>query len=292
MGTGCRLRVHGWGRIVSINRSRLLVVATIGCWVAWGSTAAADWASCQSKPTRTCLLDEALRGDHGPLASKDRLDVIILTDYRNHPEYLTAADIDEAKRQVTGQPAYPTLRLFYFALAANGLVAANQVQEALDLIPSLDVGMRNSALNEITAALIRAGKLDEVPIFGKPMLADPRTIFETAVKMLAGRGQIEQALAFMALNPAIRPDEKEMFVAVGVAYAKRGDPKMAARFYDKAQSEVAAQMPAAVQDDTAMELRFKQIILRALHGDTDGAKAALSPPCRTNRPIVSRSIAT
>jgi hypothetical protein len=263
----------------------MLVAATIGCWVAWGSTAEADWASCQSKPTRTCLLDEALRGDHGPLAGKDRLDVIILTDYRNHPEYLTAADIDEAKRQVTGQPAYPTLRLFYFALAANGLVAASQVQEALDLIPSLDVGMRDSALNEITAALIRAGKLDEVPIFGKPMLADPRTIFETAVKMLAGKGQIEQALAFMALNPSIRPDEKEMFLAVGVAYARRGDPKMAARFYDKAQSEVAAQMPAAVQDDTAMELRFEQIILRALHGDTDGAKAALKElPAVSDKP--------
>jgi tetratricopeptide (TPR) repeat protein len=265
---------------VTVNRG--LVAAAMLCFLTtWSSTADADWVACQGKPTRACLLEEALRGDNGPLAGKDRLDVLCLTDFRNHPEYLTAADVDEAKRQVTSQPVSPTApRLLYFALAATGLVAANRVQEAFDLISSLEVGMRTSAVNEVTGALIKADELDEVPIFGRRMLADPRSVFDTAVKLLADKGKIEQALAFMALNPAVLPDEKEMFEAVGVAYAVRGDAKMAARFYDKAQSILEAQQPSAVQDDVAMELRLVRISLQALRGDTDGAKAALKelPP--------------
>lgn len=271
---------------MSVNRSRVLVVAVIGCWVAWGSTAAADWVGCQAKPTRECLLDEALRGDHGPLMGKDRLDFIIQTDYRNHPEYLTAADIDEAKRQVASQAGPSTAsRYYYFSLAATGLIAAKRVQEAFDLIPNLEVGWRVSALDQMAVALINADALDEVPIFGRPMLADPRSIFDIAVKTLAGKDKIEQALAFMALNPAVRPAQKEMFEAVGAAYAVRGDAKMAARFYDKAQSEVEMLAPSAVQDDAAMELRFDQMILRALRGDTDGVKAALKEmPAVSDKP--------
>jgi hypothetical protein len=243
---------------------------------AWSSTADADWAACQGKPTRACLLEEALRGDNGPLAAKDRLDVLVLTDFRNHPEYLTAADIDEAERQVTSLSASPAAsRLLYFALAAAGLVATNRIQEAFDLIPSLDVGMRIGALDEMTGALINADELDEVPIFGRRMLADPRSVFDAAVRVLAYKGKIEQALAFMVLNPAVLPDEMEMFVAVGVAYTLRGDPKMAARFYDKAQSILETQEPSAVQDDVFMKLRLARISLQALRGDTDGAKAAL-----------------
>jgi tetratricopeptide (TPR) repeat protein len=271
--------------VVTVNRG--LVAAAILCVLTgWSSTADADWAACQGKPTRACLLEEAWRGDNGPLAGKDRLDVLILTDFRNHPEYLTAADIEEAKRQVTSQPVSPTAtRLFYFALAATGLVAANRVQEAFDLMPSLDVGMRNAALNELTVALIKADALDEVPIFGRRMLADPRSVFDTAVKTLADQGKIEQALAFMAVNPTVLPDEKEMLVAVGVAYALRGEPKMAARFYDKAQSILELQQPSAVQDDVSMQLRLVRISLQALRGDTDGAEAALQQlPAVSDKP--------
>jgi hypothetical protein len=211
--------------VVTVNRG--LVAAAILCFLtAWSSTADADWAACQGKPARACLLEEALRGDNGPLAGKDRLDFLVLTDFRNHPEYLTAADVDEAERQVTSLSASPAAsRLLYFALAAAGLVATNRIQEAFDLIPSLDVGMRIGALDEMTGALINADELDEVPIFGRRMLADPRSIFDAAVRVLAYKGKIEQALAFMALNPAVLPDETEMFVAVGVAYTLRGDPQ-------------------------------------------------------------------
>jgi hypothetical protein len=81
------------------------MAAAIICWIGWGSTARADWASCRSKPTRSCLLDEALRGGDGQLTGKERLDVMALTGYRTHPDYLTNADIDEAKRQLISQPA-------------------------------------------------------------------------------------------------------------------------------------------------------------------------------------------
>ncbi|MBR0707131.1 MULTISPECIES: hypothetical protein [Bradyrhizobium] len=259
--------------------------AAIVGWITWGSTARADWASCQSKPTRTCLLEEALRGDQGPLVGKERLDVLALTNYRSHPQYLTAADIDEAKRQLMSQPAsQPASRWQYFAVAATGLIAADQVQEALDLISDLDAGWRNNALSEVIRALIKADKLDDIPVFGRPMVADPRHVFKTAVTMLAEQGKIEQALAFSALYPAGAPDA-DTLEALGVAYAKRGDQKMAARFYDKAQSVVEQRAPGVVQDHTDMELRFDRIILRAARGDTDGVKAALKElPAVSDKP--------
>ena len=264
-----------------VNRSSLLFVAATGCWMAWGSTASADWASCQAAPTRNCLLDEALRGDKGRLAGKDRIDFLVQTNYRNHPEYLTAADIDEAKQQATDQAGTPTARYNYFLLATTGLLATKRVQEAFDLVSVLDVGWRINAVNQMTIALINADQLDDVPVFGRSMLADPRGIFDTAVQTLAGKDKIEQALALMELNPVDRPDQKEMLVAIGAAYAVRGDPKMAARFYDKAQSELERQKSgAAIQDDTAIELRFDRMVLQALRGDFDGVKAALKelPP--------------
>src|SRR5215471_21061128 len=94
-----RWRSSSWGvRMVLVKRSRLLVLAAATCWIGWTATAHADWAACQRKPTRACLLEEALRGDGAPLAGKDRLDVLIFAGAVIHPEYLTAADIDEALR--------------------------------------------------------------------------------------------------------------------------------------------------------------------------------------------------
>lgn len=260
---------------MKVNRIRALAVATTCGWVAWGSAASADWASCQSAPTRSCLLDEALDGEHGQLSGKERLDVIALTGYRNHPEYLAPEDIEEAKRQGMSRPALPpTLRWQYFSLAATGLIAANRTQEAFDLMSELDPPWVGNALNEMIRALVKADRLDEIPVFGRPMLADPRNVFSTAAKMLAEQGKIEQALVFVALNPAGPPD-LDLLTSLGVAYAKRGDSKMAARFYDRAQSSVESQKVYAVQDDTVMELGLKLIAVRAARGDIDGARAAL-----------------
>ncbi len=102
------------------NRSRLLAAAAIGCWTAWGSTAHADWVSCQNKPTRDCLLEEAFRGDGAPLTGKDRLDVMIQGGAIIHPEYAAALDIAEAQRlaQSTGN----IIGLNYALLAIRGLV--------------------------------------------------------------------------------------------------------------------------------------------------------------------------
>jgi tetratricopeptide (TPR) repeat protein len=263
----------------------LATAAAIVGWISWGSTASADWASCRSKPTRTCLLDEALGGDHGQFVGKERLDVLALTSYRSHPEYLTTADIDEAKLQLMSKPApQPALRWQYFTLAATGLIATDRVQEALDLIPVLDDGWRNNALNEVIRALIKADRLDDIPLFGRPMLADPRYVYSTAAKVLAEQGKIEQALAFAALNPAGEPSA-DMLQALGVAYARRGDHKMAARFYDKVQSYVTQRAPSVVQDHTAIELRFDQILLQAARGDADGTRAALKElPAVSDKP--------
>jgi hypothetical protein len=292
-GTLLRLRVvtsPTWGKqTVRVNCIRLAMAAAIVGWISWGSTARADWASCQSTPTRSCLLDEALRSGDGQLTGKERLDVMALTGYRNHPEYLAPADIEEAKQQVMGrQASSPALRWQYFSLATTGLVAADRIQEAYDLMSELDAGWVNSALDEVIRALIKADKLDEIPVFGRPVLADPRHVFNTAVKTLADQGNIEQALVLTALHPTGLPDE-DTLTWLGVAYAKRGDGKTAARFYARAQANIEGKKVYSVTDDTAIELRFKQIVLQAVRGDIDGVRTALKdcPRCRAG-PIEPR----
>jgi hypothetical protein len=85
-----------------VKQSRLLLLAAATCWIGWAATAddavSADWAACQRKPTRACLLEEALSRDGAPLAGKDRLDVLVFAGAIIHPEYATAADIAEAVR--------------------------------------------------------------------------------------------------------------------------------------------------------------------------------------------------
>src|SRR5262245_21514111 len=101
-----------------VKQSRLLVLAAATCWIGCASTADGDWAACQRKPTRACLLEEALSRDGAPLAGKDRLDVLMLGGAILHPEYATAADIDEAVRLAKAPGG-----LNYANLAIQGLVA-------------------------------------------------------------------------------------------------------------------------------------------------------------------------
>jgi hypothetical protein len=151
---------------VSVSRSRLLVAAAIGCWVALGSTAEADWASCQSKPTRGCLLEEALRGESGPLTGKDRLDVLIEAGALDHLNYATAGDFKEAQR-LAKDPTPSALRLRYLYLAIRGLAANKEWQDAFDLVASSND--QQLGFGELTRALVKAGMPDRVVPFGKQM---------------------------------------------------------------------------------------------------------------------------
>ena len=75
--------------MLKVKRS-LSVIAAVACWTGWAPAAHADWATCQAKPTRACLMEEALRGDSGPLTGKDRLDVLVQGGALSHSEVITA----------------------------------------------------------------------------------------------------------------------------------------------------------------------------------------------------------
>jgi hypothetical protein len=272
---------------------RHIVTASILCWLAaWSSAAHADWAACQHKPTRACLLEEALRGDNGPLTGKDRLDVLALTGYRDHPEFLTPADIDEATRQVTSQPPLPlSPRIVYAALAIKGLVATKRFQEASDLAAHLESPIHLSALHELTRDLIKAGEWEKAPIFASQMSAvtDPEGLVGEAVRDFTEMGKIEEALAVMALNlSSSAATTSDMLEAVGFAYAKRGDPQLAARFYDRAQV-ILEWSRRPVDDGSAMEFYFGQMSLKAYRGDIEGVRTALTqpPPTFSTTPAAS-----
>ena len=127
--------LEGGSKMMTVHCRLLAALAVVFGLAGWGATAHADWAACQRKPTRACLLEEALRGDGAPLAGKDRLDILILAGAAIHPEYATDADIDEALRQAKAATGY---NAYYFAnLAIRGLVARKRTQEAADLVASL-----------------------------------------------------------------------------------------------------------------------------------------------------------
>ncbi len=104
--------------MVIVKRGGLLALAAATCWIGWGSTVQADWVGCQKKPTRGCLLEEAFRGDSGPLTGKDRLDVMLQGGALAHPEYLAAADIAEAQRLAQSTPAATPLVVLLSPLSA------------------------------------------------------------------------------------------------------------------------------------------------------------------------------
>ena len=255
----------------------------------WASTAHADWRACQRQPTRACLLEEALRGDGAPLAGKDRLDVLILAGAIIHTEYATAADIDEAVRQAKSTPTGYN----YASLAVRGLVAENRLQQAADLVASLRGALQYSAIFELARALAKAGDFDaSVALFDRiaPTL-DPSTRYTAGrirvveyVKAAAEGGKIEDALLIMMSIQADYPpfpdyQLADMRMAVGEAYAIRGDTRRAQRLFDvgrqsleKARHDVA---PSA-----ADSIRFSLISLSALRGDADAVRTALQqlPP--------------
>jgi tetratricopeptide (TPR) repeat protein len=259
-----------------VHRSRRVALAVVACWIGWGSIAHADLASCQKKPTRACLLEEALRSDSAPLAGKERLDVLLEGEAINHLDSVTPADIEEAERQAKSNRSVTA----YFYLAVRALVAAHREKQAFDLVMSLGDVMRQAGFSVLTRDLVKAGEVDQVFVYGRQVTPplDPKGVFVTLVQTLAEMGKIEEALAVIVTLPGSISELNmtDMLTAVGQAYVKRGDTRTAQGFFDKAKATLEAGLgqPNAV-GSTATQLRFALISVQALRGDTEGVKTAL-----------------
>jgi hypothetical protein len=271
------------GSMVIVKRGRLLVLAAATCWIGWGSAVHADWASCQKKPTRDCVLEEAFRGNSGPLTGRDRLDVMVRGGALLHPEYLTAADIAEAQR--LAQSIRDTTGWNYAFLAVHGLVATNQKQQAIDLIASLGSAAQTLAINYVVRDLVKADDLETALALPDRMQPRPdslhmptvrNTVVIAAVKALAEFGKIDAALLLMVGQKHVTEGEiGDMLTAVGQAFLKRGDAKLAERAFDQAERNLEAARHYTSQRSGEMQFRFASIRLLALRGQTDAVNAAL-----------------
>jgi len=267
--------------MVIVKRSRLLILAAATCWIGWAATADADWAACQRQPTRACLLEEALRGDGAPLAGKDRLDVLILAGAIVHPEYATAADIDEAVRQAKDPSGYN-----YANLAIQGLVAGNRTQQAADLVasfPPRSVEL-HLAFTQLVRALAKAGDLDTAtalldrmaPTFEpttRDMLAHSSLV--QSVRMLAEIGRTEDAILVMTTQKNLTGlDVPEMWLSVAQAYISRGEAWRAQRVLDLAGRMLEENRRYAMGSAEEYN-RWSLMSLSALRGDPEAVKTAL-----------------
>jgi hypothetical protein len=178
--------------MVAVDRGWVVVLTAVFCWAALGSMARADWTACQSKPTRSCILEEALGGENGPLAGKERLDVLLQANVLNHLEFATTADIKEAQR-LAKDPSGAR----YVYLAIRGFAAANQWEDAFDVVVSANYGMHGVAFAELTRALVKAGHPDRVVALAKRMPPSLDSTYMAAqfAGALAGAGKIDDALA-------------------------------------------------------------------------------------------------
>lgn len=273
---------NGEETVTVLVRGRRAALAALALMIG-GTTAQADWTACQSKPTRACVSEEALRGDSGPLPAKERLDVLMQAGVMLHPEYATPDDLAEALR--LAQSAHDLSVVNYAMLAIRGLVATNQKQPALELVGSFTGAMQTIAIGEITRALVKAGDLDtalalpdriQPPLDQKSVPGFRNSIAVDSAKTLADNDKIEQALALIAEQRTL-PDYQlaEMQAAVGQAYAKRGDSKAAKDFFDRAENSLESARQAAVGPGPQLQLRYPSIRLQALRGDGDALKAAL-----------------
>ncbi len=267
--------------MVIVKRSRLLVLAAATCWIGWAAMAHADWAACQRKPTRVCLLEEALRGGGAPLAGKDRLDVLMFAGAIVHPEYATAADIDEAVR-----PAKDPTGFNYASLAIQGLVAENRAQQAADLVASFPP--RSAVLNltfaQLVRALVKAGDLDTaaalldrmVPALEptmRDMLAHSNLV--QSVRTLAEIGRTEDALLVLATQKNLTGlDVPEMWLAVAQAYVSRGETRRAQRVLDLAGRMLEENRRYAMGSAEEYN-RWSLMSLSALRDDAGAVKTAL-----------------
>lgn len=269
--------------MIAVSCRRMAVFSAVVCLAGLGSSAHADWTACQSKPSRACLLQEALGGGGAPLAGKDRLDVLIQGNATSQPGFVTAADIDEALRQAKSNnigQAFP-----YAVFAIRGLVAANQKQQAMDLVAGFHGAILNLAFAELTRTLAKAGDVDtSAALLDRiaPTLDQSARGYlghiriSESVKTLASAGKIDDALPLMMSVQTEYPesDVAEMQMAIAQAYVTRGDAKTARRYFD-----LAGQALEKGQQYTlgagAEQQRFTAVALSALRGDTDAVKAGL-----------------
>src|SRR5262249_18284407 len=154
---------------------------------------------------RECLLQEAFRGDSGPLTGKDRLDVLIQGGVLSHPEWATASDVVEAQRLARSTPNITGL--YYALLAIQGLIASNQKQQAVDLVASLSGAVQTASITETVRGLIKANDLQlalalpdrmQPPLDAKQKPSVLREVVLAAVKALAETGKTDGALMVIA----------------------------------------------------------------------------------------------
>jgi tetratricopeptide (TPR) repeat protein len=285
-----------------IERSGMFVLAVIISGVGWGSTAEADWAACQTKPTRVCLMEEALRGDGGPLTGKERLDVLVQGGALSHSEIITPADTAEAQRLAGATPNLSNL--YYASLAVHGLIATNQKQQAINLVASLAApgqtvslsALQNWAFREVVTELVKAGDVetalavpDKIQPLGPKVVPElHQTGFLAVVNALAGADKVDQALMLMAgqkyLNEISIANPQ---TAIGQAYLKRGDSKLAQSAFDQASKNQEAGMRYSV--GSSVQVRFISIKLLALQGKVDEVNAALAQLRSDNAASSNRS---
>jgi len=268
---------------VKLAPSRLWAAALIACWFGFGSTAWADWAGCQTKPTQDCLLEEAFHGDRGPLTGKERIDVMIAGGVLAHPEWADAADIAEAQR--LAQSTTDVTGIYYTLLTIHGLVAANQKQQAIDFIAALPSTRQTTAINELVRELVKVGDPEtalaipdrmQPPLDPKAVLRTRNDIVVTTIKALADNGKTDRALMIIAdqkyLTEATIAD---LQAAVGQAFAKRGDAKLAEGAFAQADRNLEAARRYSARPAADMQFRFASIRVLALRGKVDEVNAAL-----------------
>ncbi|QQO12859.1 hypothetical protein JJB99_25955 [Bradyrhizobium diazoefficiens] len=263
--------------------NRLWTIALFACWFSSGSTAWADWASCQTKPTQDCLLEEAFHADNGPLTGKDRIDVLIAGGALAHPDWATAADIAEAER--LAKATTELTGIYYTMLAIHGLVAANQKQQAIDLVASLPSARQTIPINELVRQLVKAGDPEAalgLPDRMQPPL-DPKVVVRTrnditvaTIRALAENGKTDRALTMIAdqkyLTEATTAD---LQAAVGQAFAKRDEAKLAEGAFDQADKNLEAARRYSVRPAADMQFRLASVRVLALRGKVDAVNAAL-----------------
>lgn len=265
------------------HRFWLTALASLACAMSGALPVHADWATCRSKPTRACVLEEAFSSNGRPLAGKERLDVLIQASVLLHIEYATAADIAEA--QQLSQSAQNANVTSYALIAIKGLVAANQKQQALDLVGTFGGSTQLIGIAELARSLVKADDLDTALALADRLQPppDPKNIYGTrsviaieAVKELADVGKIEKARALMMEQRFITESQlADMQVALGRAYAKRGDTKSAKEFYDQAEKNLRTALDKLRVRGGEIPLRFSIIKVMALRGDGEPVKQAL-----------------
>jgi tetratricopeptide (TPR) repeat protein len=234
-------------------------------------------------------MEEALRGDSGPLTGKERLDVLIQGGALSHSEVITAADVAEAQKLAQATPNITSL--YYAYVAVHGLIVANQKQQAINLVASFAApgqtvtlsALQSVTFRDVVTELVKADDVETalaVPDKIQPPL-DPKTGPElrqsaviATINALAGADKIDQALMLIAGQQHLNEISiASLQTAIGQAYLKRGDSKLAQAAFDQAVKNQELGMRYAI--GSSIQARFITIKLLALQGKVDEVSAAL-----------------